>query len=97
MEKKRNTEPTTLEIGETKAFELNEGNEFETTDVITEEGAKYMLVDKSNNGAKVTYKFYDQSGKGFKDVFNKIIANDGNPRLYFASDEQTVIKVKRIA
>lgn len=97
MEKKRNTEPTTLERKETKLFWLNEANEFETTDVITEKGARYMLVDKKNNAAKVTYKFYDSSGIGFKDTFDKIIENTkGYPRLYFAADQETEITVKRL-
>lgn len=97
MEKKRNTEPTTLAQKETKTFSLNEGNEFETTDIITEKGARYILLDKKNNAAKVTYKFYDSSGIGFKDTFDKIIENTkGYPRLYFAADEDTEITVKRL-
>lgn len=99
MEKKRtNTAiPVTLEPKETKTFLLDEGNDFETVDIISEKGARYILLDKRNNGAKVTYKFYDSSGEGFKDTFDKIIENkQGAPRVYFASDEETAITVKRL-
>lgn len=98
MEKRKNTAiPTTLEVQETKTFELNTANEMETVDILTEKGARYLLVDKSKNGAKVYYKFYDSTGKGFKDVFDRIIENSkGAPRLYFFSEDETAITVKRL-
>lgn len=98
MEKKRNTTPEPMLAGEAKIFHLDEGNEFETTDLMSEVGAKYILLDKSNNGAKVTYKFHNSQGVGFKDTFNKIIENEeGSPFIYFASDVKTDIKVKRLS
>lgn len=98
MEKKRNTAPENLLPGETKIFHLDNSNEFETTDIHTEVGASYILLDKTNNGAKVTYKFHDSQGVGFKDLFNRIIENsEGSPFIYFASDEKTDLKVKRIS